>query len=335
MSLYLANIRPNGRPHWAIRETFVRDGRLASRDLFDLGPHPGRFIRYPGGNAFHVSQALEAAVRAQGARPETHEIEDLLWPFVDPRIRHAVGHFRERARRRPVPPALGEAPPHAFDQRRMAYLRCGPTASGRIGPVPERLLRPLAGKSRDAREQLFLAMENDLRAGERKTYVFQVFDLQRHMPAPFGRSVPQWSNARQLDIHFEAELCRLQADEDFWSGMDPGTRLNPYLIRYAIMFFDGDFGPPGILEDLLRQYLHHRRHLQRPEAPKRVGLEEASAVFGLPVETLRRSTRRDLLRHYRRAALRLHPDQGGDPDRFVRLTEVYQALLRRRGPQGT
>ena len=325
--MYLANIHPNGRPHYVIRETYPQDGHLLSRDLFDLGPHPGRHIRYPGGNAFYVSETLEASVRANGGRPAMHEIEDLLWEFVAPEIRHAVGHFRDRGRRRPAPPQ-GD-PPHVFDQRRMAYLRCGPAAAGRIARIPERLLRPLIEKSRDEREQLFLAMERRLRAFELKRYVFQAFDLQQAVCTYFGRSVPQWIDAHRLDVHFQEALCHLQADDKFWDGMAPGNRLNPYLIRYAIMFFDNDFGPPGILEEMLNEFINQRRQFRWPERHGKVGLQEAGEVFGLPVDVLKQSNRRDLARHYRRAALRLHPDQGGDPARFVRLTEVYRALRRR------
>ena len=328
--MYIANIRPSGRPHYTIRETYAANGHLLSRDLFDLGPHPGRFLCYPGGNAFYVSEEVETGVRANGGRPGMHEIEDLLWEFVAPDIRHAVGHFRNRGRRRAY--LIDGQTPHLFDQCRMAYLRCGPTASGRRGPVPEKLLRPLVGKSRDEREQIFLGMEARLRASELKHYVFQAFDLQQQLSTYFGRSVPQWVDVRVLDEHFEKRLCHLQGDERFWDGMDPGQGLNAYLIRYAIMFYDGDFGPPGVLEAMLNDYINQRRRFHWPETSKKIGIEEASAVFGLPVETLRQSTRRDLARHYRRAALRLHPDQGGDPTRFVRLTEAYQALLRRKCP---
>ena len=120
MTMYLANIHPNGRPHYVIRETCAQGGHLLCRDLFDLGPHPDRYIRYPGGNAFYVNE--------------------------------------------------------------------------------------------DEREQLFLAMEKQLRAFELKRYVFQVFDLQKEICTFFGRSVPQWIDARRLDDQFEEVLHRRHED---------------------------------------------------------------------------------------------------------------------------
>jgi curved DNA-binding protein CbpA len=41
-------------------------------------------------------------------------------------------------------------------------------------------------------------------------------------------------------------------------------------------------------------------------------------------------SRRELIRLYRRKAQELHPDKGGDQDQFVRLTEAYQDLIKRK-----
>jgi DnaJ-class molecular chaperone len=41
-------------------------------------------------------------------------------------------------------------------------------------------------------------------------------------------------------------------------------------------------------------------------------------------------SRVELTRQYRRQAQRLHPDKGGCQTRFVRLTEAYRSLMRRR-----
>jgi curved DNA-binding protein CbpA len=39
-------------------------------------------------------------------------------------------------------------------------------------------------------------------------------------------------------------------------------------------------------------------------------------------------SRQDLIRIFRRRALELHPDKGGDPEKFVELTKAYDMLLR-------
>jgi curved DNA-binding protein CbpA len=39
-------------------------------------------------------------------------------------------------------------------------------------------------------------------------------------------------------------------------------------------------------------------------------------------------SRRDLVRLYRRKAQELHPDKGGDHDKFVRLTAAYHEVIK-------
>lgn len=328
--MYLANITPHTRPHYVIRETYRSGEHLLSRDLCDLGPHPWRHIRYPGGNAFYIDEGIEATVRRNGGRPGIHDLEDLLWDFVKPDIRHAVGHFR-RSRSKPKNRATASwKPAHVFDRRRMYYLRCGKMDQSRLGRVPERLFRPLAGKSRDEIEQLFISMESQLQAHERKAYLFTAFDLQRHFSEHFARTTPQWINAARIDECFEEELCTLYADAAFWDGMPPGEYRHAYLARYAIMFFDNDFSRPNVLEQMLNDYVNQHRQFRWPQASTSVSLQEASRVFETSGEALRQMSRVDITRCYRRLAQRLHPDKGGDQERFVRLTEVYQSLLLRR-----
>jgi hypothetical protein len=330
--VYLADIRPHGRPHYVIRETYRAGDHLLCRDLCDLGARPARFIRYPGGNAFYVDERIEDKVRQNGGRPGIHDLEDLLWDFVAPDIRHAVGHFRGRCGRRPKRDK-NEAPPrlfHRFDRRRLYYLRCGQMDQSRLARVPARMFRPLAGKSRDEIEQLFIGMEKLLRPFERKAYLFTVFDLQRHFSEHFARTVPQWIDAQRIDEYFEREICDLHQDPVFWDGMAPGSRLHAYLVRYLIMFFDSDFGRPTLLEQLLNDYVNQHRRFQWPRPAKPVSFKEASEIFEVPAESLQQMSRDELCRCYRRLAQRLHPDKGGEQSRFVRLTEVYQGLLRRR-----
>ncbi|WP_363330992.1 J domain-containing protein [Desulfonatronospira sp.] len=43
-------------------------------------------------------------------------------------------------------------------------------------------------------------------------------------------------------------------------------------------------------------------------------------------------SRRELTRIYRRRALKMHPDKGGDHEEFIRLNEAYQTLLKKIRP---
>jgi hypothetical protein len=329
--VYLANISPHTRPYYVIRDSYREGDHLLSRDLCDLGPYPGRYICYPGGNAFYVDEGIEARVQRNGGRPEGSDLEDLFWDFVKPEIRHAVGHFRDRCRAPRKAAPTPERPAHDFDRRRMYYLRCGKMDQSRLGRVPERLFRPLAGKSRDEIEQLFIGMENQLRSHERKSYLFTVFDLQRHFSEHFARTTPQWIDGTRIDECFEQELCALHADPIFWDGMTPGSRLHAYLARYAIMFFDNSFSRATVLEQMLNDYINQHRQFFWPRSARTVSIREASEVFEISSDALQKMTRLEITRHYRRLAQRLHPDKGGNQDRFVHLTEVYQGLLRKVG----
>jgi DnaJ-class molecular chaperone len=42
-------------------------------------------------------------------------------------------------------------------------------------------------------------------------------------------------------------------------------------------------------------------------------------------------TKRGLTRLYRRMAKKLHPDKGGEHEKFIQLSEAYQELLKGKG----
>ena len=58
-----------------------------------------------------------------------------------------------------------------------------------------------------------------------------------------------------------------------------------------------------------------------------VSLKEAGTVFGETKEVLKKMSRAELARLYRRQALKQHPDKGGDHEKFVKLTKAYHELL--------
>ena len=110
--------------------------------------------------------------------------------------------------------------------------------------------------------------------------------------------------------------------------MKSADRLHDYLVRYVLMYFDYDYAPGSFLEDYLRQFINSRRDYRPPFKNPAVALRKASRIFAESKETLKNMSREDLARLYRRKAQELHPDKGGDHDRFVALTEAYHALLR-------
>jgi hypothetical protein len=325
--MYLAAIPEKRWYRFVIRESYWDRDCYRSRDLVDLGPDPTEYIVYPGGRAYYVDPQLEDDIVDQGGTFDADELEELFWPFVDEDVRYAVEAFRRRGQL-PAGLAAGgkKQPLHLFDKRRVHFLRFGRMDQGAIGRVPAKIFRPVRNRCRDEIEQYFLQSERILKPHERKAYIYVIFDLQRFFSELCAKTMPQGLNQEAVDTFFVQELCRLNADGLFWSGMPMRDHLQDYLVRYLLMYFDLDYGHSHFLENLINQFRNaHRRH-RWPHRP-RMPLEEAGAVFGIGSEELRRMTRRQVTRHFRRQALKCHPDQGGKPTEFIRLSEAYKSIM--------
>ncbi len=224
-------------------------------------------------------------------------------------------------------PADRRLPVHLFDKRRVHFLRFGRMDQGHIGRVPPKIFRPVSDRSRDEIEQYFLQSERILKAHERKAYVYVIFDLQRHFSQLCAKTMPQALDQEAVDSYFVQEICRLNRDAAFWAGLPLRDHLQDYLVRYLIMYFDLDYGQSDVLENLFHQFRNaHRRH-RWPQGTAGISFKDASAVFGIGEEALRKMDRRAFTRLFRRKAMAMHPDQGGRHTDFVRLSEAYRAVM--------
>ena len=334
-SVYLAHKFISGKNHFFIRETYRENEHLRSRELFDLGTDPAHYIKYPGGNAYYIDEVVEDALAAFGLNPSGDELDDIFWNFLEPEIRYKIEPFRRkeiRARQsRSAPVVMNAAEIHLFDKYRLFYLKTGQKNLQYIHSVPVKMFRVLNAKSRDELEQQFISMERILPARELKTYVYTIFDLQKHFSESFAKEIPDFLDQSRVDELFMREICTLNDDETFWSGFDTvNNGLKDYLVRYLIMFVDFDYEPRSFMEEYIRRFINSRRDYRPPVPKASVSMEEASDVFGEGKETLVKMDRSELTRLYRRRARRLHPDAGGDSKAFIRLTRVYESLLRRR-----
>ena len=330
--MYLAHKLVDGQTHFYIRESY-RDGEFfRSRELFDLGPDPAGYIVYPGGNSFYVDSAVEDGLSSAGRTATPDELDDLFWVFLKPRIKRALASFRHREKTHRKPRRTTKARPvgsyHMFDRRRLFFLRTGRAHVANSRSIPPGFFSPIDQKSRDEIEQNFIRMEHALRPHQLKPYVFCIFDLPSFFTEVYARSTPYLLDQEKVDECFIEVLCSLNADRDFWSGSDTETRLHEYLARYAIMFFDFDYEPRNFMQDYLRNFMNRHREYRPPPRRKFVSLKVASNVFSVDESKLKKMSRRDLARLFRRRALKLHPDKGGDHDQFVALTEAYHSLMR-------
>ena len=331
--MYLAREEAGHRQHRYILRESYRDGNIyLSRDLADLGPDPGRCFVYSGETAFHLDETFLHNLRDQGLKASYAELEDLLFPFLDPYLKNRLQSFRHRNKYRSWQPASEQlrqralTETHALDQRRLHFLRLGRSALGTVDKAAV-LYTLLLDKSRDEIEQLILEQEQALPPREYQHYLFAMFDLQRFFQESYARSIPQALDRERLDSLFLQELCRMAGDELFWQGYPQTGRLPAPLIRYLIMYFDAVPQPAEAWARFgqRRRSSRYSRFTAYADT-NRVSRSQAMILFGLQSEDLARLTKKELARLYRLKAQKLHPDKGGEAEDFIRITAAYEEL---------
>jgi hypothetical protein len=331
--VYLARKKISGEIRYFIRESCPGNPYPLTRDLFDLGKNPAEYIIYPGGNAYYFDDIIEDRLAELGVSFQEEELDDIFWPFLHHEIRRAHEYFRNRGHNHKEKTAEKISPSsrfHLFDRRRIHYLKYAQMDQGRIGNVSPKLFQILRGKSRDEIEQYFMDEERVLREREYKNYVYVIFDLQKHFPQHFAKTMPQGLDQNQVDDCFIREICRLCEDSRFWMGMESHGIPNEYLARYLYMFFDNDYGRSTYLEEMIQNWINSKRDFIPPQKRRTVSMREALTILGVTESELRGMNKRELTRLYRRKARDLHPDQGGDHEAFIRLTEVYHEIRERK-----
>jgi hypothetical protein len=330
--MYLAEKTVFGITEYYIRETYQIDGIYRSRDLLRVGRYPEKYIVYPGGRSFYIDDRIEEELLRKGKQPSSDELEDLFWPFIDNRVRRAIEPYKSRSKRSSQTKRLSRqevqhlhSQAHPFDKRRLLYLRFGHLPQGSEKRIPVSLLKKIMHKSRDEIEQYFIQNEKILKPIERKTYVYIIFDIQRFFKEFTAKKLPQSLDQQQVDQYFIQELCRLNQSSGFFNAEHAENILHDYLKRYAIMFFDYDYGSSSFLEDYIRNFMNRHRFYSPPK-PK-VDMDEASKIFKIKKEILKAMTKEGLNKLYRRRAQKLHPDVGGNHELFIQLQRAYQELL--------
>jgi hypothetical protein len=339
--MYMARVWLGSDRRYIIRESVERGGRYVSRDLMHLGADPGEYIEYPGGNSFYISQTVEDVLREQGLDPGISDLEDLFWPFVHPEIRHALRGFvwKSRGKRRlrrltALEEEYLQNRLHIVDKRRINYLRLGEMDQSKLSfSSLLKLYRPLLYMSRDEIEQYFLRKEADLPMREYSAYVFSFLNLRRYFSEIYAGVMPQALEQERLDNFFLQDICDLSRDESFLCEEPPTDRLHPYLVRYAIMYFDYSFSEAPASEHLhrLRQDFFARKREAFARASERgpkKDLDHAERLFGVSERELQKMDRREIIRLYRKKAKEMHPDRGGEQADFIQLTRVYKLLLK-------
>ncbi len=309
---------------------------FSTSKLLDLGTNPEDFLHYPNDTCFHLDTDLVYRIEKLCGRDVEPELEQLLWPFVDPSVQRKMEHFFSRGTglahgklERKLLSFDGQSV-HSFDKRRLHYLRFGSTDQGRVFRMPPRLEAKLLNRSRDELEQYFLEEEARLREHELKSYLYAALNLQKHFTESFARSIPQALPAEAIDEAFLTEFCLLNEDRKFWQERANFSNLPDYLIRYLILFFDSNFPRRNKNFEQATDFQGQHRQFRWPDRKNTVSKDEMATLFGESKETLQKADKKEITRLYRQKAKSLHPDTGGEHEDFVKLTRAYEDLLRSR-----
>jgi hypothetical protein len=329
IAVYLARTTTEHPTRFYIRETYQDGNLLKSRNVFDLGTDPSRYIVYPGGRGYYFDEKIEETLQDQGLNPTQDDLDHIFWEFLDPAIKRVINGFqRTRSLSGPsIDPKTEKV--HLFDQRRVHYLRFAQIDQHDLSRMSPKLFRHLHHKSRDEIEQHFLFEERILKTRELKRYIWAIFDLNSVFRTACANN-PQGNLVQErVDDGFLAALCNLSQDESFWSGASSATGLQEYLIRYAVIYFDHAFPVQTHFRDDFHDFMNrHRRYV--PPQKVRMSMEEAGRLFETDWKKLKQMDARTFTRLYRRLAMKHHPDQGGHKRKFIKLTTLYRHLMRKK-----
>jgi len=335
--MYLATLTRGQTKHYEIRQSLPGDDHryLEYQVVFDLGGDPGRYIERLSDDICYFSAELEERLQQETSEDASLILEELLWNFLPAEEQTRLSIFRHRGKARVS--ALSERERsaiekdiHLFDRRRLYYLRYGGVDQSRIFRLNPKLYRPLLNKCRDEREFYLLDLEKALQHNELRTYVFAIFDLQRHFTESFSATMPEALNQADIADFFIEEICSLNDDKSFWRTGTGGTSLHDHLIRYMIMFFDHGYGRRSLFDDFVREFMGRHRAFSWPEKKPAVSTGQAEKIFQRKWQKLQKMSRRELTRLYRERAKELHPDSGGNHEQFIELNGAYASLMARK-----
>jgi len=337
--MYLAYNIINQQKHYFIRKSVCADGVYVSRELMSLGPDPSSYIVYSGGSSFYIHEHVEERLCSQGVDSDYDLLENIFWPFVRQDIRRALRGFFSRKESSKAKAELTIQEDdfirdhlHPVDKRRYNYLRLGELDQSRLTKIPNKFYRSLTFKSRDELEHLFMDMESRLEPKELSLYVYSFLYLRRFFSEIIAGRMPQGLDQQKLEDLFISEICALNNDKLFWKGENKPGNLHSCLIRYVIMFFDYPLASDSFIHEHMRDFIAGTRQRSRAFPVKKPDFtsDEASRMMGVTIRTLNAMTKKELTRIYRSRVMEMHPDKGGDHERFIKLTEIYRALLKRK-----
>lgn len=320
--MYVAVVRERDGRRYELRRSVPCEAGFKAEVLLDLGKDLSRVVGF-GPFGLSYTEDMQTILDALGV--DSGELDKAFEPFV-PRSCRPVTE-RGRVWKRTVLTREQEYTIrllHPFDRRRMAYLRSGAVDLSRINEVNPKLFCVLVGKSRDELEQMFMRMEAQLSLDEARAYVHAAFNLQRYFASLTARTVPEALDPERHDEAFLQEFCAIHDDASFCFGLPGG--VHDYMRRYAWLHFDFCFPGRDEFQILFERFRNDFRRL--PSRRDAMAPERIVDLFGVSLAKIRSMSRRELARIFRKKAMAMHPDKGGDHDRFVELLEAYKRIVK-------
>ena len=334
--MYLAHLIRNATPSYQIRQSVkVNEENHTFRVLFDLGESPSDFYSIIDDHIVIFDEALLKALAGTSINNPEPLLEKLLFNFFPLSVQQRLRVFKDKAARykgKLIPEEIQSIKQqvHIFDRRRLYYLRYGAVDQSRLTKMHEKCCRPLLGQSRDEREFYFMEEEKALDPGSYFQYIFASFNLQNHFLQSFAPWLPEALAKEEVADAFTNSICRLHRDKSFWQAEDTGRFLHPHLFRYVSMFFDYTAHAPSFQRDFAQAFMGQHRTFRWPEPKSQATPETIANIFGATLATLKKMSKADLSRLYRKKAMELHPDQGGDAEQFILLSQIYTDLLQKK-----
>lgn len=331
--MYLAHQSTAGHLYYSIKISVQTAPQpyFSSKTLFELGQDPSMYIEDDGEGHFSFSNELLRAVSNETEDDPDSILEELLFEFLSLSTQEQLQRYPRRTNFIISPLNQKDLTDikeqvHIFDMRRIYFIKYGAVDQSHIHKVHKKLFRKLLEMSRDEKEHYFIKEEKEIPYNERKIYVYAIFNLQRYFDQSYAPIMPAGLPQEELEERFQTDICMLNRDSSFLQHEPENQWLFHHLRRYLLYFFDGTYENQSFFQNFAQEFMRKNKSFSWPDRKEDIKPQEVSALFGKEIEELEKMTNQELSRLYRKTAKKLHPDQGGDHDKFIKLTAIYNAL---------
>ncbi len=300
--MYIARKPVFGHYEYSLKESYYEAPYWKSKTILNLGASPEKYITYYSEVAFSID--LEEKLEKLGYKVDQWELERLFFRFLNPEAKRIIIQFTRPRKIKRTRKKFSLKNLHFFDIKRRLVLKFGITNPEKFMHIPYSFLSELCEKSRDELENYFWDLEDRLKHREKIRYLLTIFGLSYIS-----------SRAAQEDIDriFIKNFCEILKDSIFRMGLSEEELHRNYFCRYVWMYFDTiPFFPKPRTFQFREKEVYFR----------------AFRLLGIPVEELKRLSKKELLKIFRKKAKELHPDKGGSHEKFIELRKIFEELLK-------